>query len=72
MTQAFTTAARSASGDAPTVITTTLYDLVAAIQTTFGPKGEKRVVPIVTQMLQTGRATFQPVGQHIDKLPLPA
>ena len=40
------------------VVTTTLYDLVATIQSTLGPDDE-RVVPTVTRILQTGRATFQ-------------
>lgn len=40
------------------VVTTTLYDLVAAIQSTLGPDDE-RVVPTVTRILRTGRATLQ-------------
>ena len=42
----------------PTVITTTLYDLVAAIQSIMGPEDDQ-VVPTVTQILSMGRATFQ-------------
>ncbi len=41
-----------------TVITTTLYDLVATIQSILGPEDEQ-VVPAVTQILRTGHATFQ-------------
>ncbi|MDH3604799.1 MAG: hypothetical protein OEU26_34775 [Candidatus Tectomicrobia bacterium] len=67
-----TSSTRPVSGDTPTVITTTLYDLVAAIQATLGPEEEEQVVPIVTRMLQMGRATFQPTGQHADKFPLSA
>ena len=42
----------------PSVITTTLYDLVAAIQSIMGPEDDQ-VVPTVTEVLRMGRATFQ-------------
>ena len=53
-----TVTANSISDSDRTVITTTLYDLVAALQSTLGPDDE-RVVPAVTRILRTGRATFQ-------------
>lgn len=67
-----TSSTRPVSDGTPNVITTTLYDLVAAVQATLGPEEEEQVVPMVTRMLQMGRATFQTTGQPADRLPLSA
>ena len=53
-----TIAARQVEPDMPATMTTTLYDLVAAIQAVVEPDREELVVPIVAQMLHAGHATF--------------
>ena len=42
-----------------TILTTTLYDLLAAIQSTIEPGEEELVVPIVAHILRTGRVTWK-------------
>ena len=49
---------RQVEPDMPAIMTTTLYDLVAAIQAAVEPDQEELVVPIVAQMLHAGHATF--------------
>ncbi len=39
-------------------IRTTLYDLMAAINTAVGPENEQAVVAIVVRLLSTGQITF--------------
>ncbi len=45
------------------VVTTTMYGLIAAIQSTLGPDDE-RVVTTVTRILRTGCATFQHLATY--------
>ncbi len=53
-----TVAIRRAAHETPATLTTTLYDLVAAIQTALAPGQEELVVPIVTHLLRAGGATL--------------
>lgn len=41
----------------PSTVTTTLYDLIAAVQDSVHPDEEELVVPTVVHMLLVGRAT---------------
>lgn len=43
---------------APTIIETTLYDLIEAIQAMMPPGGEALVVPTVIHLLDTSHVTF--------------
>jgi hypothetical protein len=44
---------------APATITTTLYDLIAALQEVIDPGAEALVVPTVMSMMRTGRFTWR-------------
>ena len=43
---------------APTRVTTTLYDVIAALQTVVEPEEDEVVVAIVTDWLRSGRLRF--------------
>ena len=43
---------------APTRVTTTLYDVIAALQTVVEPEEDDLVVAIVTDWLRSGRLRF--------------
>jgi hypothetical protein len=45
--------------DRPCTITTTLYDLIAAIQTTVEPHDDDLIVATVWHLLRSGRLTWQ-------------
>ena len=45
--------------DAPTCLTTTLYDLMAALHDVVAPHEDALVVALVARWLQTGRITFR-------------
>jgi hypothetical protein len=47
----------------PRRITTTLYDLISAVQTSVEPHDETLVVATVWHLLHTGRATWGEAGQ---------
>lgn len=53
-----TVAMRLAEHQRSATMTTTLYDLVAAIQAAVEPDQEELVVPIVSHMLHAGHVTF--------------
>lgn len=53
-----TVAAKPVEQTASTRMTTTLYDLIASIQAAVKSDEEDLVVPMVTHILQSGRATF--------------
>lgn len=44
--------------DAPTCLTTTIYDLMTALQTVVAPHEDALVVALVSHWLQTGRITL--------------
>jgi hypothetical protein len=60
-----TNRATDASETVASATTTTLYDLIAALQDTVEPDEETYIVPIVTQWLRSGRLRF-----HRDLKPL--
>lgn len=45
--------------ETPATITTTLYDLIAAVQAAVGPDDDALVVAAVLHMLRSGRATWR-------------
>lgn len=46
------------TGGTPAVETTTLYDVMAALQTVVGPEGDDIIVAVVAEWLQSGRLRF--------------
>jgi hypothetical protein len=47
-----------AAADTSATLTTTLYDLIAAVQDVVGPQNEALVVATVQHLLRSGRATW--------------
>ncbi len=52
---------RQMANQTSATVTTTLYDLVAAIQTAIKPGEEDLVVPLVVRILDAGRVTLPSV-----------
>ena len=46
------------TAEAPTRVTTTLYDVIAALQTVVEPEGDDLIVAIVAEWLRSGRLRF--------------
>ena len=51
--------AESVATTTPATMTTTLYDLLAAVQSVVGPDDDALVVTTVLHMLRAGRATWR-------------
>ena len=57
-TEALSARSGERTGAAPAAVTTTLYDVMAALQTAVGPEDDAVIVAVVTSWLQSGRLRF--------------